>query len=193
LVTVYLPFPLSATEAAVYGTFYVFKAMKNGQVELEVVEGDLAAHTPYVFLPAANHLGMQVAATMMAMPTEPAQVMRRVSESDGLYGTYEFMDYNPFDTDIFRMVSTANANDITFQRLKSGEYVTPFECYLYVEGATGDVIALDSGVVTGISRTMRTAGADYPEQWYGLSGIKVRTIPTQKGIYIHGSRKTIIR
>ena len=193
LATVYLPFPLSAKEAAVYGTFYTFKTIKNGQVELDVVEGDLAAHTPYIFLPAANHQGIQVGGTMMSMPTETAQAKRRASVQDGLYGTYEFVDYNPFDTDIFRMIPAANANDITFRRLKSGEYVTPFECYLYVEGATGDVIDLNSGVITGISRTMRTAGVDYAEQWYGLSGIKVRTIPAQKGLYIHESRKTMIK
>ena len=193
MAAVYLPIPMSATQAAEYGKFYAFKSMKNGQVELEVVEGDLAAHTPYLFLPVANHQNMQVAATMMAMPEESAQVKRRASESDGLYGTYEFVDYNPFDTDVFRMVPSANANDITFQRLKSGEYVTPFECYLYVEGATGDVINLDSSVVTGIFRTMRAAGADYPDQWHGLSGVRVRTIPTQNGVYIHQGKKTIVK
>ena len=189
---VYLPFGLRATEATAFGNFYAFDAVKDGNVSLQAVKGDVTAHVPYLFK-SNGTAALQAAGVMMSMP-ETASSRAPEADPDGLYGTYEFKEYDPFDEDVFRLVIAPETGALSFERLKEEETIRPFECYLYAYGQTADHLGVEGEGITGIeSVTVRKPLANDSEAWCNLSGQRLQTVPSQKGVYIHQGQKVVIK
>lgn len=188
-----LPFDIDMDAAQLYGTFYLYDGIQDGNVTLTPYDMDIEAHTPYMFKPASDAQVM-AAGVMMAMPGDVDGVPRREAAAmiDDFYGTYEFMGYDPTNRDVFRL--ELKDNDVpTFQRLKEGESIRPFECYLYAFGQTADSFgAQGEGFPTSV-RAIRTVSPSLSDSWSALSGQVLRSMPTEKGVYIHQGRKVVIR
>ena len=188
-----LPFDIDMDAAQLYGTFYLYDGIQDGNVTLTPYDMDIEAHTPYMFKPASD-AQMTAAGVMMAMPGDVDGTPRREAAAmiDDFYGTYEFMSYDPTNRDVFRLEIKDN-NVPTFQRLKEGESIRPFECYLYAFGQTADSFgAQGEGVPTSV-RAIRTVSPSLSDSWSALSGQVLRSMPTEKGVYIHQGRKVVIR
>lgn len=193
MTAVCLPFDMGMDVADQYGTFYLFDGFKNGNVQLTASSLGVDAHVPYLFLPATDEQ-MKVFGVLMTMDDPFAGAPRRaVSGSpDDFYGTYEFIGYDASDKDLFRMV--LNEQGIaTFQRLKEGEYIRPFESYLYALGQTADSFGTEGEGVPTAVRAVRTVSPSRSDSWSALSGLRFKAQPTQKGVYIHNGQKVVIK
>lgn len=196
---VYLPFRMEVEVAAEYGQFYSFEQFQDGKVMMALHEDAVKAHTPYLFKAAADNTQLKVVNAVMSMSEDEAgargmKAARRAPNavSGDLYGTYNFMDYDASDPDVFRLANDGSGK-ITFQRLQDGEYLRPFESFLYASGSQEDSMGVEGDGIPTAVRTIRTPLADYTDSWCGLSGLRLRTIPTQKGVYIHNNKKVVIK
>ncbi len=196
---VYLPFRMEAEQAAQYGQFYTFDQFKDGKAVMALHEEAVLAHTPYLFKAADDNTLLKAVGVLMSMSSEeagarPMKAGRRapIDVSADLYGTYNFMEYDVFDPDVFRM-AIDDSGKMTFQRLQDGEYLRPFECYLYAVGAQEDSFDVEGDGISTAVRTIRTDRVDYSDSWSGLSGLRFRTIPTQSGVYIHNHKKVVVK
>ena len=189
---VYLPFGLRATEATAFGNFYAFDAVKDGNVSLQAVKGDVTAHVPYLFK-SNGTAALQAAGVVMSMP-ETASSRVPEADPDGLYGTYEFKAYDAFDEDVFRLAIAQESGVLSFERLKEAETIRPFECYLYAYGQQANSLVVKGDGITGIERvTLQKTLANGKESWCNLSGQRLQTLPSQKGVYIHQGQKVVVR
>lgn len=188
-----LPFDIDMDAAQLYGTFYLYDGIQDGNVTLTPYDMDIEAHTPYMFKPASD-AQVTAAGVMMAMPGDVDGTPRREAAAmiDDFYGTYEFMSYDPTNRDVFRLEIKDN-NVPTFQRLKEGESIRPFECYLYAFGQTADSFGAQGEDVPTSVRAIRTVSPSLSDSWSALSGQVLRSMPTEKGVYIHQGRKVVIR
>ena len=195
MVAVYLPFDISSDDAKAFGVFYTFDGLQDGIVKMTPVEGTVKAHVPYLFK-STTGAQITVNGALMSMPEDFAAVHAgRAPEADpdGLYGTYSFYVYDDFDAHVFRLVMT-ETGAVTFQRLKSDEYIRPFESYLYAYDKTEDSFAVEGeGLPTSVVRTLRTTGQQASDDWSAISGQRLKSKPTQKGIYIHNKQKVVVR
>ena len=196
---VYLPFRMEAEQAAQYGQFYTFDQFKDGKAVMALHEEAVLAHTPYLFKAADDNTQLKAVGVLMSMSSEeagarPMKAGRRapIDASADLYGTYNFMEYDVFDPDVFRM-AIDDSGKMTFQRLQDGEYLRPFECYLYAVGVQEDSFDVEGDGISTAVRTIRTDRVDYSDSWSGLSGLRFRTIPTQSGVYIHNHKKVVVK
>ena len=137
---------------------------------------------------------MKVFGVLMTMDDPFAGAPRRVAggSPDDLYGTYDFLGYDATNKDVFRMVIDAQGA-AKFERLKEGEFIRPFESYLYAFGQTADSFGTEGeGIPTSV-RTIRTASPSLSDSWSALSGLRLKAMPTQKGVYIRNGQKYVIK
>ena len=191
MATVYLPFDIDQTAAAMLGTFYTFDMVKNGYVKInEVTSGTLTAHTPYLFKAATDKISMRV--VKVTPPAEEAGVRRLVPASgDGLFGSYK----NMTSTTAYKLTGT-DISDLKFQRMSSSDIIRPFEAYLSLsdETAASLTVTEDEGLITGIQDVNRKTITN--NRVYDLQGRCVNVdvkVNVKKGIYIRQGKKIVIR
>jgi len=192
--TLYLPFPISQAAKKFFGTFYTVEKVVDEKVIVKEVEGEIKAHTPYLFKAAAdgtklfNHDVIE-----MSMPEQSAGA-RRAESTGKLVGCYDF--YNgEGKTEVFILVPNDNPEMISFERIHAGGFIKPFQAYL-LSDAEGDTLGVtDKEEATGI-KTIANGQQQTPNsQYYDLQGRRITNghQPTAKGIYITNGQKTVIR
>ena len=86
MATIYLPFPISAADKDVFGTFYTVEKIVDGKVILKEVDGNIQAHKPYLFKAAADGTRLyNLSVIEMSMPKQ-LSVARRVENTAQLVG-----------------------------------------------------------------------------------------------------------
>jgi hypothetical protein len=196
MATVYLPFDIDQSYAAMFGTFYTVGMVKNGYVKIdEVTSGTLKAHTPYLFKAATDKISMRV---VKVTPPADAAGARRLApaKADGLCGSYE----NMTSTTAYKLTGT-DINDLKFQRMSGSDVIRPFEAYLSLsdETAASLTVTEDEGLITGIhsidNGQLTTDNSVYDLQGRRVesSTFKVQRSKLQKGVYIHKGKKVVVR
>ena len=223
--TVCLPFSIDATQAAAAGKFYTFVGVdKTDPDDWEVimqetptsnlVEGALAANTPYLFKPAATG-PVLFHGTAAASSTAGA-----TSDTEGwtFTGTYERIDWTTDPQTIYGFAAQSyNGGSYTvspgdFVKAASGASIAPFRAYLqFTAGNTNaprrgaaENDALPSrmtvrlvnadGETTSLSEELRMKSEEFATAtgWYTLDGRKLDKQPTQKGLYIVNGKKVFV-
>ena len=221
--TICLPFELSSEKAAAAGTFYTFSSVDADwtTVTMEAANlnsGALAANTPYLFVPGATKSvvfsGIMPATVSTEAGTTPEgdwtftgtyvekrwDVTQNTEEIGRIFGFATGQGYGGKD-------ASSDTSPGDFIRLNSGG-IKPFRAYLKytgnlartrgegglpermtvrLVGANGEIqgigeIRLSTGEVTFDSRA-----------WYDLNGRRLEGKPSEKGIYINGGRKVVIK
>ena len=191
--TICLPFGLTAAEAAAAGTFWALDALESSTEDtnlcfVEVTEPQ--ANVPYIFEPKmANPFS---SLTNKIVPTSSSLTVTM----DGV----SFIGVNEQKT----LVSDAN---VTYYGYNKGNFVkvgadkgvkiNPFRAYLQIPGSPslsriGVLFDGEYSGETGIQVVKPAAEPKGELPIYNLSGQRVKT-PNQKGIYIKGGKKYIVK
>lgn len=188
--TVFLPFTIPAARAAALGNFHSFKEISGDNAVFNAKEtGDIAANTPYIFLPTA--------ATVSAnnVPVVALAGGARTKASGQLIGTYEPIEWTVDPGNIYGFAAEPKGTVVSgqFVRVIEGASIDPFRAYIRIdEPAPARLqVIIDEGTMTGISQLADSrAEAD---RWYSVDGRRLSGRPEAKGVYIHKGKKEILR
>lgn len=193
--TIWLPFALTAAEAEEAGTFWGLESFdaSTGEINFEQVK-EPQANVPYLFDPAKEKPFSSL--TDKTIPQTPASLIVTVPSNDNI----SFIGVNtrkPLKSDA--TVTYYGYKNGTFLRVGTGggANINPFRAYLQITGSQslsriGVLFDGEYSGETGI-RVVKPAVEPKGEQRiYNLSGQRVKT-PSQKGIYIKGGKKFVIK
>lgn len=189
--TLYLPFPINAADKHLFGTFYTVEKIVDGKVVVKEVDGDIQAHTPYLFKAAADGTQLYNRSVMEMSIPEQLAFARRAENTAKLVGCYSSF-YGAGESQAFIFVPDDDPEKITFERIQAADYVKPFQAYLLsdAEGSTLDVTDKEPTDVIEV----RGKNAEVSSVVYDLQGRRLASgQPTAKGIYIINGQKTVIR
>ena len=188
--TVFLPFSIPAARAAALGNFHSFKEISGGNAVFNTKEtGDIAANTPYIFLPATAN----ISATNVPVVAMASGVTTKASGQ--LIGTYAPIKWTVDPGNIYGFAAEPIGTVVSgqFVRVVEGASIDPFRAYIKVDDPAPARLQLviDDGTQTGISQlTDSRAEAD---SWYTVDGRRLSGRPAAKGVYIHKCKKEILR
>ena len=184
--TVFLPFGLSASQAASLGTFYTFKEIRGKEAVFNDAEtGDINANTPYIFVPAGSSLS--------ATDVVVEGLNDYTSSQDALIGTYQKKIWETAQNNIYGFAASGDgivaAGD--FVRVGDGAWIPPFRAYLQVAGAPSRLnVVIDGNETDGIdSLTSENVGVG---TICDLQGRRMDS-SLKKGLYIQNGKKFIVR
>ena len=186
--TVFLPYALKTS--SVGGTFYEYDGYDDATrtARLKVVTGaTLTANTAYVYQPDATGILPLTTAVKVEKATA-SSAPGGSTEADGLHGVYETYEWTEAPTDIFGYSATASGSITVgeFVRVGSGTHIKPFRAYLRISSvAAPERVAIDWGDgTTSVAPLAADSVREDGEGWYTISGFRLPSRPTAKGIYI---------
>lgn len=186
--TVFLPFTIPASQASTLGTFHTFKEISGDDAVFNTAEtGDIAANTPYIFVPNDNGAGASLTATNVTLNTTVPVA------SGELIGTYERIDWTTDPDDIYGFSAT-DQNGLTqgqFFKVKASSYILPFRAYLKVTAAPSRLRLVIGDDTTGITTISNPENED--NIWYSLDGQRHQGKPAKQGVYIHNNQKVLVK
>ena len=202
-----LPFNTTVREISqAFGYAVVDKFIADGtssDMNFKIYMGEIPAYTPFLVktdealnLNTVIFKGKQIEKLTDALKA-------RLTESNADYnfiGTYKseiltgnfwaISDQMTKDNFKFNLFENADAKDARYTfpamnaviRAKDGSNNAPV---IFIEEADGSTTAIN-----GINADGEVVKAD---GWYNLNGVKLQGVPTQKGIYINGGKKVVIK
>ena len=185
LATVYLPFAITATDAAGWGTFYKFNGVERGYVKIKEETGDLEPNVPYLFKPAEEATKIATGVASIVLPKSNAA--QRRTDGDQLVGCYSTQTAA---SGMYLLRS--EGTDFKFEQMQAGEKIKPFQAYLKLNDTSTTVLKVTDNeeVPTGIVSVKEQTTA---AKWQTLSGITLDKKPQEKGVYIRNGRKIVVR
>lgn len=185
LATVYLPFAITATDAAGWGTFYKFNGVERGYVKIKEESGDLEPNVPYLFKPAEEATKIATGVASIVLPKSNAA--QRRTDGDQLVGSYSTQTAA---SGMYLLRS--EGTDFKFEQMQAGEKIKPFQAYLKLNDTSTTVLKVTDNeeVPTGIVSVKEQTTA---AKWQTLSGITLDKKPQEKGVYIRNGRKIVVR
>ncbi|MCR5199276.1 MAG: hypothetical protein K6D55_10925 [Prevotella sp.] len=184
--TVFLPFTIPASQASTLGTFHTFKEISGDDAVFNTAEtGDIAANTPYIFVPKSA--GASLTATNVTLNTTVPPA------SGKLIGTFERIDWTTDPDDIYGFSAT-DQNGLTqgqFFKVKASSYILPFRAYLKVDAAPSRLRLVIGDDTTGITTISNPENED--NIWYSLDGQRHQGKPAKQGVYIHNNQKVLVK
>ncbi len=185
LATVYLPFAITATDAAGWGTFYKFNGVERGYVKIKEETGDLEPNVPYLFKPAEEATKIATGVASIVLPKSNAA--QRRTDGDQLVGSYSTQTAA---SGMYMLRS--EGTDFKFEQMQAGEKIKPFQAYLKLNDTSTTVLKVTDNeeVPTGIVSVKEQTTA---AKWQTLSGITLDKKPQEKGVYIRNGRKIVVR
>ena len=177
--TLYLPFALTAQQAAEAGSFRIFDRIQGDKAifrRLSIVDGT-EANVPYVFIPDVD-----------AIQLDDVAIKGCSTAATGTFvGTFEQITFDKDQSDIYLLNEGTNM----FVQAKSGDVLPSFKAYLKSETSGAELrMVVDDGAVgiDGIRET--TADSD---TWYTVDGQRLSGHPAKAGLYIHNGEKVLLR
>lgn len=185
LATVYLPFAITATDAAGWGTFYSFNGVERGYVKIKEETGDLQPNVPYLFKPTEDATKIATGVASIVLPKSNAA--QRRTDGDQLVGSYSTQTAA---SGMYMLRS--EGTDFKFEQMQAGEKIKPFQAYLKLNDTSTTVLKVTDNeeVPTGIVSVKEQTTA---AKWQTLSGITLDKKPQEKGVYIRNGRKIVVR
>lgn len=204
--TVYLPYAVNKAKAG--GEFFTCGEYNaaTGTINMTKVEApNLEANTAYIYKPAADGKMSPMTSVKVVKPTAAAAAPESASETTGLHGVYEYHQWTSEPTNVYCFAAgdatAENGKDIKagqFVKVGSGTHIKPFRAYLRISvpagGSAPEYVAVDWGNgTTSIVPLDKTQVSQDADGWYTITGFRLPAKPTEKGIYIHNNKKTIVK
>lgn len=204
--TVYLPYAVNKAKAG--GEFFTCGAYDaaTGTINMTKVEApNLEANTAYIYKPAADGVMSPMTSVKVVKPTAVAANPENASETTGLHGVYEYHQWTSEPGNVYCFAAgdatAVNGKDIKagqFVKVGSGTHIKPFRAYLRISvpagGSAPEYVAVDWGNgTTSIVPLDKTQVSQDADGWYTITGFRLPAKPTEKGIYIHNNKKTIVK
>ena len=220
--TVCLPVAIDESLASAVGKFFTFAGVDMTDpddwtvVMQEVagnnmVDGDLQANTPYLFIPDAD-------GPVLFIGEADGSSVTAGNATNGNWtfqGTYESIEWNAGNQDLGKVYGFAAqkyeaVNPGKFVMAGAGASIAPYRSYLMynpvlsapsrggsrpqlsLPGSMRVVLLGSDGVETAVGKINTATGEISIDSWYDMSGRKLQGAPAKGGMYIHGGKTIMI-
>ncbi len=204
--TVYLPYAVNIAKTG--GDFFTcgeYDAATGTINMTNVTAPNLEANTAYIYTPAADGTMSPMTSVKVVKPTAAAANPENALETTGLHGVYEYHQWTSEPGNVYCFAAgdatAVNGKDIKagqFVKVGSGTHIKPFRAYLRINvpagGSAPEYVAVDWGNgTTSIVPLDKTQVSQDADGWYTITGFRLPAKPTERGIYIHNNKKTIVK
>ena len=199
-----------------YAVFNTLTSAENGNVKFSLTRTTIPAHTPFLVKPT-KEIDFDKTHTEGGDP-EPVVTVR-----DYVFNAVEIKPFKNGDVDGVPVASVNDAEFIgTYKAINlsegdgiyvpyKGKFITLAEAksishldaiplgwttgYLNVTSGSEARITVEEadGTITAISNITADGVAVAAEGWYTLNGIRLQSVPTEKGVYINNGKKVVIK
>ena len=201
--TVFLPYGVTLNDAV--GEFFTYGGFDGATVTLNKVValsdngGMTTPNTPYIFKPAKEGaLEAMMNAAVKKLPdtyvaAEPIDEM----EAEGLHGVYEYYKWNTKPSNVY-CYSAYEKNGIKageFAKVGEGTHIKPFRAYLRINATSApESLSINWGDgTTSIIPLDKNQVQQDADGWYTISGFRLPSKPTEKGLYVNGGKKVVVK
>ena len=201
--TVFLPYAVELNDAV--GEFFTYGGFDGTTVTLNKVvapsdNGGLTTpNTPYIFKPAQTGVleAMMNAAVKKLPDTYVEADPDDESEAEGLHGVYGYHKWNTKPANVY-CYSAYEKNGIKageFAKVGEGTHIKPFRAYLRINATSApESLSINWGDgTTSIIPLDKSQVQQDADGWYTISGFRLPGKPTEKGLYVNGGKKVVIK
>ena len=201
--TMVLPFDITVADfSAMFGYAIVntlnTTTTKYNEVHFTLNMGNIPANTPFIFKTADNKtINTKQFANVLIVKPEVATDDNKVGvQADGctFYGTYgrAFLRPDNDKTWINDVLATGANADKT---AANATYLYPYAAFLSLDDPKARIFVEDfeNGVTAIKELNVETMKAYAVDGWYTLNGVKLQSVPTEKGVYINNGKKVVIK
>ena len=194
--TVFLPYAVDIDTSV--GQFFTYGGFDGTGVTLNPVAGTKTeANKPYIFKPADTGVLKTAYNAQMKKFTGTKSNPAADTEDEGLHGVYEYYKWTTKPSNIYCYSATDKGGIKAGEFAKVGQdtYIKPFRAYLRINSTTApEYLSINWGDgTTSIIPLDKEQVHQDADGWYTISGFRLPGKPTEKGIYIHNSKKVVVK
>ena len=201
--TMVLPFDITVAEFSAKFGYAIVNTLnttttKYNEVHFTLNMGNIPANTPFIFKTADNTtINTKEFANVLIVKPEVSTDDNKVGvQADGctFYGTYGRAFLRPDnDKTWINDVLVTGAN--TDKTAANATYLYPYAAFLSLDDPNARIFVEDfeNGVTAIKELNVETMKAYAVDGWYTLNGVKLQSVPTEKGVYINNGKKVVIK
>ena len=165
----------------------------TGTVRLKAISPDATVNnTPYVFSSEYAFGGLPEATNVSVYHWQKQSNPLSTTEPDGLHGVYQFYAWSGSDAPASVYGLQGSSDKLVFEPFVGKNRLYAFQGYLRLTSAPTTVqIDWGNGQTSIIPLDASQVRQDV-DGWYTITGLRLPSKPTQKGLYIHHSKKVTI-
>lgn len=202
-----LPFATSVKEVSEAFGYAIVNILKKDNTDASKIAfklhmGNIPANEPFV---VKIYEDMNMNGAVFGDPTDLANTGKSIVNSEApevadasgvkFIGSYSAKTDGFNANEAFFSVSAAK-NDYYWGSDKNKTYMAPLSAYFQIPaGSPARTIVFEEpdGTVTAIEAVTTVNDSKFNEGMYNLNGVKLNSVPTQKGIYILNGKKVVIK
>ena len=201
--TIFLPYALEIGEVGGELWEYAGYDSANETVKMTQVvatsdnKGWTTPNTVYFFKPSKNGALKPMLSTQVKKFTGTVAEPDNEAEADGMHGVYEYYKWTTKPSNVY-CYSASDKDGIEageFAKVGVDTYINPFRAYLRLSTSSAPEflsITWGDGTTSIVPLDKEQVRQD-ADGWYTITGFRLPSKPTEKGIYIHNNKKTIVK
>lgn len=196
--TIFLPYALNVSE--VDGELFEYVSYNSATETVNMSKLTVDATTPnkaYIFKPSKTAALKPMLNKQVKKLTGTVANPSSESEAEGLHGVYEYYKWTSKPSNVYCYSATDKDGILQGQFAKVGAntHIKPFRAYLRLNVSSApEFISVDWGDgMTSIVPLDKEQIHQDADGWYTISGFRLPNKPTEKGIYIHNHKKTVVK
>ena len=195
--TIFLPYAINVSE--VDGELFEYKDYISGTVNMnKLTAGATTPNKAYIFKPSKTAaLKPMLNKEVKIQPANTVAKPDNEAEKDGLYGVYEYYMWTskPSNVYCYSASDQGSVKQGQFAKVGANTHIKPFRAYLRLNiSSAPEFISVDWGDgMTSIVPLDKEQIHQDADGWYTISGFRLPNKPTEKGIYIHNHKKTVVK
>ena len=201
--TIFLPYALNIEEVDGELWEYTGYDSANETVTMNQVvatsdnQGWTTPNTVYFFKPSKNGALKPMLSTQVKKFTGTVAEPDNEAEADGMHGVYEYYKWTTKPSNVY-CYSASDKDGIEageFAKVGVDTYINPFRAYLRLSTSSAPEflsITWGDGTTSIVPLDKEQVRQD-ADGWYTITGFRLPSKPTEKGIYIHNNKKTIVK
>ncbi|MBR5326082.1 MAG: hypothetical protein IKU49_06285 [Prevotella sp.] len=192
--SIYLPCNLKREVVYEVGTFYEVYDIDDFTFNVRMRQvGDTDYNKPYIYMPSSGTDFISANMVDVRKKTENG------SDFPKFEGTYEYKTLKSDNNFTYYCFAAEGEHQGKFVRVNNNVTVNPFRAYIVLENedesASRSELSIDwgeDGTTVLEPHFIDETEARTSQGWYSLSGMKLKSKPTKKGLYIHNGKKITI-
>ena len=201
--TIFLPYALNIEEVDGELWEYTGYDSANETVKMTQVvatsdnQGWTTPNKVYFFKPSKTGALKPMLSTQVKKFTGAVAEPGNESEAEGMHGVYEYYKWTTKPSNVY-CYSASDKDGIVageFAKVGVDTYIKPFRAYLRLNASTApEFISISWGDgTTSIVPLDKEQVRQDADGWYTITGFRLPSKPTEKGIYIHNHKKIVVK